>query len=165
MSDEDDTLDPEVERDLMLRAVTERERRSSYSETSRWRPPAIVGQWRCRNPKCQRMVDVPEDGMTALAAWNVILRKRGEEPLDHDQVMFCTTCRPLYVKVEAERRRARNARIGTALRELRETDDPSRQAELLDELEELGHEDVDGLRRSLSERARSASARRPRREL
>ncbi len=165
MSDEDDTIDPEVERDLRLRAATERERRSSYSETSRWRPPAIVGQWRCRVPACRAWVDVPDAAMDAFATHNAKLRARGEEPLDKDQILFCDRCRDEYVRSAPDRRRGQVERMRVAIIELKDTGDPERQRELLDQIRALHHPDIDGLERWLRENARSASSRRPRREL
>ena len=160
MSDEDDTIDPEVAADLRLRAATARERRASHSEVA-WHPPPIVGKWRCRNPKCPTMVDVPEPAMDRYCAFNAELRKRGEEPLDRDKIMFCEACREHVSSAFADRRREQVERMRSAIIELKEARDDARQREILEQLKAWHHPDIDGLTLWLRERSRSAASKRP----
>lgn len=161
-----DDEDPEVLADLQLRASSERDRSRSRSDGNySWSPPSIVGKWRCRNPHCKSLVDVPEPAMERFCAFNELLRRRGEEPLDRDKILFCPSCEAEFRRVAGDRRRERVERMRSAIVELKATRDAERQRELLDQLRIWHHPDVDGLANWLRERERIAGNAKPKRQL
>jgi hypothetical protein len=163
MTDDDD---PEVLADLRLRASSQRDKSRDRGDGDySWTPPNIVGKWRCRNPRCGELVDVPEVAMDRFCAFNAELRRRGEEPLDRDRILFCPRCTDEFKRVAGDRARDRVERMRSAIIELKQTRDPERQRELLDQLRVWHHPDVDGLTLWLRERERIAGNAKPKRQL
>lgn len=151
--------DPEVIADLQLRAATERDRSRSRPESYEWSPPKIVGKWKCRNPECAGFADVPEIAMERFFAFSAQLRSRGEGSLDPTKILYCEPCQAAYKASAPDRRRAQVERMAVEIRKLKESGDPTRERDLIAQLEEWGHPDVDGLVKAITDRRVADSGR------
>lgn len=152
--------DPEVEADLRLRASSLRDQSRTREARYDWLAPAFVGQWRCRNPKCGAWVPVTEDALHAAATFNQQLRRKGEEPLDLNGIVFCEPCREEFRRTAADRRRAQVERMRAAIIELKSCRNPERQRMLVEQLRIWYHPDVDGLVQWMRERDSVGNGRR-----
>lgn len=157
--------DPEVIADLQLRAASERDRNRERPESYAWSPPKIVGQWKCRNPQCSGLADVPEIAMERWLAFSEQLRARGETTLDPSKILYCVSCLAAYKASAPDRRQAQVARMAVAIRTLKEAGDATRERDLVGQLEQWGHPDVDGLVKAITERRASESGRPGKRKL
>lgn len=125
----------------------------------------MVGVWKCRNPKCFTLVSVPEDAMHALKRCNAMLAARNEEPLDEVKILYCDPCLFEFKASAPDRRRAQVERMAVAIRQLKESGDPTRERDLIAQLEQWGHPDVAGLVQAITERRASESGRVGKRKL
>jgi hypothetical protein len=152
----DHQMDPEV-----LADIAKRDRIAASRDPMAFEPalraavakirPVFVGAWKCRT--CNALVPVQEQDLENLASCNDALRRRGEEPLDHNRIMFCDSCREAH-KLDAARRRRREVeRLAEVIRALKSAADPDSERALIHQLRELNHPDVDGLLNALRERA------------
>lgn len=157
--------DPEVLADLALRRDSERDRTRARTARYDWSPPAIAGQWRCRNPQCRAWVPVSVDAFEAAAVFNAQLKRKGESPLDVDTLVMCDACRELTTGWVAKKRRDQVERMRAAIIELKQTQKPERQRELLEQLRIWHHPDVDGLENWLRERDKASGRGKARKEL
>lgn len=151
--------DPEVIADLKLRAHTEYDRTRSRPAAYVWNPPKIVGAWKCRNAACKAIVDVPDDAMEQFCMFNAELRRRDEDPLDHSKILYCSDCLAEYKATASQRRRGQVDRMAVAIKQLKESGDATRERDLIAQLEQWGHPDVEGLVKAITERRVAESGR------
>lgn len=150
-------IDPEVVADLRLRAATMRDT-SRGSDPYDWKPPKLVGgQLLCRT--CKIPVAVTEDTIERWWMFNGILRKRNEQPIAPDQIVFCDECVVEHKKHSADTRRREVDLLASMIRQLKETDDPQRERELIAQLRVQRHPDVDGLVAAIAARKATKRAR------
>jgi hypothetical protein len=152
--------DPEVLADLALRRASEHDRtRSRGDGIYDWEPSKPVGFWACRNPQCKGMADVYEENVTAFGIFNREIVKRGEKPLEDHRIMFCDRCLAEYRRTAPDRRRAQVERMAVAIRSLKESGDATRERDLIAQISEWGHPDVEGLVNAIAERRAAESGR------
>lgn len=156
-------LDPEIVDDLRLRAASEHDRsrtRISSTTLGTWAPrERIVGAWKCRTPPCRTMIDVSEDTMERWAQFNVMLRSRGEEPLDTSTIMRCDRCQAEVNRRRPELLRKRHDEMAECIRQLKDSPDPRREHELIKQLTLWHHGDVPGLLDAIERRTSAAKGR------
>ncbi len=143
MSDE---MDPEVLADLELRSATERDKtRSRGNGVYSWQRPVIVARWPCRNVKCRAPVDVTQDAIDHLAMCNRWLAQRNEPPIATSEVVMCLACRELLVEWEARKNKRVGEDMAVAIRQLKASNNPETDADLLRTLKACKHPDLPGL--------------------
>lgn len=150
-------LDDEVLADLALRDATELDTTRTRPAIYSWDKPKFVTLWRCRVPGCGEFVPTTQDAIDELAVFNRELVRRGEQPIDEHQVMYCDSCR-LRLKASAPaRRHGQVERMADAIRKLKASQDPLTERELVAQIRKWGHPDVDGLVTTLA--AKNAASR------
>jgi hypothetical protein len=144
--------DPEVRADIELRARTERQR-GRTSNAATWSPPEIAARWPCR--VCRTLVDVSGDGVALYLRFNEMLKRRNEEPLSTEQIMYCDACRGEFKRTAAERRRGQIERMRPLIQRLKRSGNPESERALILQLEQWGHPDVNGLVQAIRDRIAS----------
>lgn len=166
--------DPEIEQDRWLREDSTRDRsrnRVSEAAIGRWKPEPIVGMWRCRglnpsNPCPQRAnVGVTADTIAQWMAFNAQLRKRGEDPIDSDEIVRCDACRRGIAHQRAPKLRERVEQVAQCIRDLKASPAPRKERELLKQLEAWNHPDLPGLLQAIEERSKGGGRKVRRDEL
>lgn len=153
--------DPEVIADLVLRASSERDPTRTRGEAVySWAPPKSVGVWACRNPRCRAFAEVHQENLDALEVFNRQLTSKGEPPLDVTKILYCDGCLAEFKRTAPDRRRGQVERMAVAIRALKESNDPERERELLDNLEKWGHGDVPGLVAAIREKRGQTNGKR-----
>lgn len=153
--------DPEVLADLALRNSSQHDRTRTRGEgLYNWTPPVGVGVWACRRPGCKGYATVYQANLDAFEVFDRQLSSKGEQPLDVTKILFCETCYAEFKRTAPDRRRGQVERMAVAVRQLKESNDPERERELLDSLEKWGHPDVHGLVTALREKRGASSGKR-----
>lgn len=158
-----DDEDPEVERDLVLRSSSQRDSKRSRGEgIYAWTQPDIVERWPCRGAEkgCTAMVEITQEVLDGLAAFDREIARRGEAKLLRSQLVWCRSCRGQIMAIRAEKLRERCGAMAALIRELRLGCDVIREREITDQLTRWGHPDVQGLVRSIQERRSGGGKRR-----
>jgi hypothetical protein len=146
-------LDPEI--------LADQHRRARYGGADRGvpddyppgraRPPAIVAGWACR-AGCGRFVPVDDAAVAARDSANGQLRRRGEPELGVHEIMFCPACKHRAAPDRADALRRRVDETAKLIAELKTlVDNDLRERSLVARLRDLGHPDVDGLRKAIAE--------------
>jgi hypothetical protein len=152
--------DPEVLADLALREASIHDMTRSRGEGAYdWKPVRPVCLWRCRNAKCGGFAQVYQDNIDALAMFDRELVKRGEQPLDASKILYCDDCLAEYRRTAPDRRRAQIDRMAVAIRSLKESDDATRERDLIAQISTWGHPDVEGLVKAITDRRVAESGR------
>ena len=148
-----DEIDPEDLADLRLRASSERDStRTRGDGTYEWSPAALVEEWPCRN--CgTALVGVTAEQVSARAMFNTMLRRQNERVIDTDEVVFCPPCLDLARASGVERRRRAINETELLIRQLKTLSDENdpRERSILARLRDLGHPDVEGLRKAIAD--------------
>lgn len=155
MGDEDQ--DPEVVADMRLRAATEASRPAAPMPS--WKPPEVAAQWKCRHPRCSRLVDVPPDAVEYRDMFNRMLTARGEAPMSTDAIVVCDEHRRELADFKVEYLRRQNERLKLNIQRLKASRDPERETELIAEIRRDHHPFVDELVQSLAEKVRNGTSR------
>lgn len=145
--------DPEILADARARARfggAHRDEGASYAPAV-VRPPAIVAGWACR-ARCGRFVPVDDAAVSALASNNATLRRRGEPELGEHEIVFCPSCKHRAAPDRADALRRRVDETAKLIAELKTlVDNDLRERGILARLRDLGHPDVDGLRKAIAD--------------
>lgn len=145
--------DPEVIADARARARyggADRPVPESYGPATR-KPRAIVAGWACR-ARCGRFVPVDDAAIDALESNNATLRRRGEPELGVHEIVFCPSCKARAAPDRAASLRRRVDEQAALIRELKTLiDNDLRERSIVARLRDLGHPDVDGLRKAIAE--------------
>jgi len=158
--------DPEVVADIRFRDESTRDRTRSRGEgVYDWTPEKSVGVWACRNPRCRGYAQVFQPNIDAADAFDRQLAQRSEVPLDRTKILYCDACLSEYKRTSPDRRRGQVERMAVAIRQLKESDDPERERDLVANLEAWGHPDVPGLVSALRERKNAERGSNRRRSL
>ncbi len=146
MSDEDD---PEVLADLELREHTARTRPrvSDAQFAAKLRDaavPRIIDKVPCR-ARCGRMADWTEEAQDAYDTFNRKLLSMRDAELDKSRIVFCDECRKRGVAMRAEDNRKHVDLVAAKIRALKATTNPDEERQLIKELHQLHHPDMNGL--------------------
>lgn len=144
--------DPESLADLALRSETEHDTSRTRKEPS-WSRPKITDQWPCRT--CGEPVDVTAEAHDALNVFDRILAERGEQSLDTNAIMFCNACRDKHRASAADRRSRENAALKALIVKLKASRQPEQEHELIAQIRNWGHPDVEGLVQAIRDRLAS----------
>lgn len=165
-----DEIDPEVLADLQLRASSQHDRtraRPSASLLGTWAPnEKPAGMWRCKGrgkgkEPCPQnaIVPVTAETMERLLIFNGQLRKRGEDPIDTDDVERCIPCQRAINAARPALLRKRVDDMAVVIRDLKSSTDPRRERELIKQLETWQHPDVPALLQAIEDRQRGPSGK------
>jgi len=170
-------MDPEVLADLQLRASSQYDSSRARAPMRPFANPETVERWPCRRPGCSTMVDVTEDAVDRVVQFSAQLEREGQSviagrhprkrpneykpedyrPLDATAIVFCGECTAVLKESGAAKRRTEVDRMAPLIVELR-TDpgpNPHREYEIVKQLREWKHPDVDGLVAAIRERRSS----------
>lgn len=89
-----------MQRELADIISLDRFRKLTYDRAS---VDPIIVWWKCRVWTCLTRVGVTPTAMFAFEIFCAELKRRGQQPLDPDDIMLCAACAP----IELERRRHR----------------------------------------------------------
>lgn len=150
-------MDPEILADLQLRASSEHARPAAPMPS--WSAPTVVDRWKCRHPRCSRMVDVTPDAVEYRAMFNAMLLARREAPIPQDAIVVCDEHRVELADYKAEYLRKQNERLKANIQRLKACRDPEGETELIAAIRADHHPDVGGLVQSLADKARNGTGR------
>lgn len=152
----DDEMDPEVRADLELRDSSMRDRtRSRGAGIYDWKPPVAVETWPCRRPNCDGEYPVDSDAVEYLAMFNGQLATRGEIPIARSEIGYCQACRDEYKRSAPDRRRGQVDRMREAIQKLKASPDPDNEHDLIRQIRDWHHPDVDGLLKTLRDKLKA----------
>lgn len=131
----------------------------------------VVASWRCRYPgakspapPCRVMLDVDQEIVDRLAAFNAQLVSSGQDPIGTHEVMVCDAHKRLIADYERDKlpglRMQRQLEMAEAIRELKNSNQPRQERALLDVLEKRRHPDVEALLATLEEKLGNGKKRR-----
>lgn len=143
--------DPEVEADLRLRASTEHDHTRARGPAPMFGAPKFAAEWPCR-AKCGAMVQVTEAAVETWRMFNSTLRKRGEEPIEAEKIVFCTPCRTTGTTMRPDGLRKQVDSMAEVIRKLKNGGSAEEERTWMKQLEKGGHPDVGGLIASIAER-------------
>ncbi len=143
-------LDPEVLADLRLREATERDATRSR-EMPKYVAPRIVERVPCR-ARCGQLADWTDEAEQAFETFNRALAAKADAPLDKTKIAFCSACVDEGRKLIADNSRKHVDKLAEKVRELKDSERPWDEGELLSQLRKLGHPDIPGLVSALRDR-------------
>lgn len=149
-------IDPEVLRDLQLRSRTSQDRGDGDPTLTRWSPPPAIETWSCRGG-CGARIEITREGIDARDAMNAELRRRGEQPVQDDEIAWCPRCKARHDRERAQvtaRSRTEVSRLTAELRTL--VDNDLRERPILARLRQLG-EDADRILADVRAQRRAAA--------
>ncbi len=98
-----------------------RRRPGAAAPTTRPFDGKVIGKVKCRTSSCRNLVDYTDVAEECRSTFDKILLKRGERPLNRDEILLCETCEVRMRARERERQLALQQRTATAISQLRGT--------------------------------------------